>query len=290
LDSLIPSGSTIQAAYLYSSTFSPSTNPNGVMLSQGANTVTPTFTPLGVGDGFLQAWRANVTGFVQANASLGSLTTWTANEGANTAAIDGEGLVIAYTNPAITNTQSVAILDGFSSSAGDTSHIAFSALPAGFTAAMQIGDGFSFDGPNPNNPTNTEQVSTITVNGTPLTTVAGHCDDDQDAACENGNLITVGAVNAGPHDDPFTPFPCSGLACIGDDHENYNLANILAVGDTSATVMTVNPSDNDNIFLETFEFSVPAQVVTTPEPSTLPLLGAGLVGLAWLRRRRLRKQ
>jgi hypothetical protein len=290
LDSLIPAGSTIQAAYLYSSTYANTTNPNGVTLSQGANMVTPTFTPLGVNNGFLQAWRANVTGFVQANASLGSLTTWTVNEGTQTAAIDGEGLVIAYTNPAISNTQTVAILDGFSSSSGDTSHINFSALPAGFTATMQIGDGFSFDGSDPNNPTDTGQVSTITVNGTDLTTVAGHCDDSQTSPCEDGSLITVGAINAGPDNDPFTPFPCTGLTCISMDHENYNLANILNVGDTSATLTTVNPSGDDNIFLEVFEFSVPAQVVTTPEPSAIALLGFGLAGLGWARRRGSRRQ
>ncbi|MGH6678605.1 MAG: hypothetical protein ACREDL_06650, partial [Bradyrhizobium sp.] len=98
LDSLIQAGSTIQAAYLYSSTFATTTNPNGVTLSTGANTITPTFTPLGVADGLLQAWRANVTSFVQTNANIGSLTKWTANEGAQTAAIDGESLVIVYQN------------------------------------------------------------------------------------------------------------------------------------------------------------------------------------------------
>src|SRR5271163_1452218 len=51
----IQAGSTIQAAYLYSSTFSTTTNPNGVTLNQGAASVMPTFTPLGVADGFLQA-------------------------------------------------------------------------------------------------------------------------------------------------------------------------------------------------------------------------------------------
>jgi len=149
-----------------------------------AANVVPVFTPLGTTASSLQAWCADVTGFVQANANIGSLTTWTANEGAQTAAIDGEALVIVYFNAAAQpTTHTISILDGFSLSAGDTSNVSFTALPAGFTAQMMIGDGFSFDGTDPNNPTNTNQVSTINVNGTNLTAVAGHCDDNQDNFC-----------------------------------------------------------------------------------------------------------
>src|ERR1700730_17573006 len=158
LQSNIQAGSTIQAAYLYSSTFSSTTNPNGVTLSKGAATVAPNFTPLGATAFPLQAWRAVVTSFVQANANIGSLTTWTANEGAQTGIIDGEALVIVYSNAtAQPTTHTISILDGFSSSTGDTSSVSFTALPAGFTAQMMIGDGFSFDGSNTNAPSGTGQ-------------------------------------------------------------------------------------------------------------------------------------
>jgi len=286
LQSNIQAGSTILAAYLYTSEFFSGPSPNGTSLNLGANSVTPTFTPLGVNvsTSNLQAFRADVTSFVQANANIGALTTWTVRE--SNANQDGEALVIVYSNPTVQpTTHTISILDGFSSSAGDTSHVSFTALPAGFTAQMMIGDGFSFDGDGPLGPTNTGQVSTISVNGVNLATVAGHCDDAQDATCANGNLITVGGLNAGSKTDPFTPFPCDGLGCIGSDHEHYNLANVLNVGDTSATLRTVNPSNDDNIFLEVFDISGVAQF-QVPEPGSLALLGAALAGFGLFGSRR----
>ncbi len=85
-------------------------------------------------------------------------------------------------------------------------------------------------------------------------------------ARQNGILITVGGINAGSKTDPLMPFP---NPTVGQDHERYNLANILAVGATSATLLTNNPSNYDNIFLEVFDITGYLQVTqgSVPEPT-----------------------
>ncbi|MBI4436469.1 MAG: PEP-CTERM sorting domain-containing protein [Candidatus Omnitrophica bacterium] len=145
---------------------------------------------------------------------------------------------------------------------------------------MIIGDNFSCCG----------QRSTITVNGVTITENAGN-NDDGIGSISNGQLITVGGF-----DDPFSPL----LPTYAEDHERYNLVPQITDGDTTIAVTTINPSHDDNIFLALFHvfgragINEPPPPPTTdgviPEPSSMLLLGSGLLGMAGFGRKRLIKK
>jgi hypothetical protein len=283
--SSVPLGSTVLGAYLYSSLFNQPGGgaPGGTLNGQAVNYA----TALGVNvSGGLQAYRADVTSIVAPLVAGASGTTLTFNITETNNNQDGEGLVIVYSNPLLP-TQTAAILDGFSVSAGDTSAVNFATAlhpgDPGFVADFRIGDGFSFDGVGC---TGNGQVSTITVNTHALTNVAGCNDDSTDASPSNGNLFTIGGDF-----DPFTPIVAGGENTTAADHEHYNLASFITDGDTTISLTSRNQSGDDNIFLETFlitgagSVNAPPPVTGVPEPTSILLMGVGPAGLA-LRRRK----
>jgi hypothetical protein len=274
----VPVGSTVVAAYLYTSTVNAqSANAGGTLAGQPV-----TFTALGVTPNLsaLQAGRADVTSIVKPLIDGGPGGVYSFGITETNPLQDGAALVVVYSNP-ILGTSTFAILDGFSASIGDSATLSF-ATPldkgAGFFAEMSLGIGFSFDGTPCG--ASRAQTSTVAVNGTVITESAGCNDDSVDLLAENGNLITVGGF-----DDPYSTL----LPSIANDHERYDLTNYIANGSSSIQITTRNPSNDDNIFLAMFYVQGEATVddgTEVPEPATLGLVAAGLLGTVSLRRRR----
>ncbi|HTZ66180.1 MAG TPA: PEP-CTERM sorting domain-containing protein [Roseiarcus sp.] len=274
----VPVGSTVTAAYLYTSTwdFSAPFDPSGTTF-QGSPI---SLTPLGVNSSAccnLQGWRADVTSLVAPviNGGPGGTYDFSLTE-ANTTQQDGEALVVVYSNPS-QSTQTVAILNGFASSSGDTSVVNFSkpldTSAPGFFAHMAIGDGFSC----------CDQESTISVNGKEMTTVAGNNDSSVDASPADGNLITMGNIN-GPYTGGTPGFPQTDYSA---DHEAYDLVPFLSDGETTIKIDTINASHDDNIFVEVYDVSGEGHFVPgTPEPSTWVMLVIGFAGLGYAARRK----
>ena len=180
---------------------------------------------------------------------------------------------------------SVAILDGGQAQSGDTTTVTFASPLADVSAPnfffdMSLGISFSYNG------TTVSQFSNVDINGQRLTSSAGSNDDGvPQYVAADGALITVGGIgDSNNNPDPNTKNRAA-------DDELYSLVPFLQNGDTGFTMFTNNPSFDDNIFLMTLYSGVALgnineePVPTVPIPGAVWLLGSGLAGLAYLRRR-----
>lgn len=289
LSAVVPTGSTVVKAFLYSTNVSgvntvPTVNFDGTLLSG------VTWTSLGTNAQGLTAFRADVTSQVSAKIGSGSASEFTfsiLSENVNNS-IDGEALAIVYSNPT-EQKRTIAFLDGNSNSAGDSTAINLSTpltssqlADSNFEALMSLGIGYSYQ-------SGSNQYSIVNVNGSRLTSSAGGEDDGISA---NGGLITIGGIGDSIT-NPAAPFALGGSNPRQDD-ELYSLKPYLSSGMTSIAIQTQNPSGDDNIFFAGFNITADAGVNQPPPPppsgvpdagSTVALMGMSLAGLLALRRR-----
>ncbi|MDQ6735097.1 MAG: DUF6531 domain-containing protein, partial [Nitrospirota bacterium] len=164
----------------------------------------------------------------------------------------------------MTINKSVTLLYGAQNTNGDTFNVAL-AQPINKNDPNQeltFGLGISFGYQS------VSQYSLVDVNGARLSSAAGGQDDcDQKYAaspnfgsCGNGTLLTVGGVGdstSNPPDPNATPQDGCVPRC---DDELYNLEPFVNNGDTSLTIHTLNPSNDDNIFFGWLVANPPATV------------------------------
>jgi hypothetical protein len=168
-------------------------------------------------------------------------------------ALDGEALLVIF-NDATAVEKTVILVWGGLNPLGDTYSFLLGQpidpSAPGAILDMGLGIGFSYEA------FGGTQYSKIDVNGQRLTTSAG---GEDDGASQDGALITVGGIgdlNTNPANRFATPTnPRS-------DDELYSLLPFITNTTTNLSVNTLNPSDNDNIFLSYFVISGSAIIVS----------------------------
>jgi hypothetical protein len=197
--------------------------------------------------GFFNNYWADVTSIVAPiiNPLAAGISTIDVTE-CNSGAQDGEALLVVFNDASAPN-RTIIIMFGGLATTGDSYAITLGApidpLAPGALFDMGLGIGFSYQAGG------SQQYSIINVNGQRLTTSAGGEDDGGSA---DGMLVTVGGIgdsDANPPDPNATPTnPRS-------DDELYSLLPFITNTTTAIGVNTLNPSNDDNIFLSYFVIS-----------------------------------
>jgi len=239
---------------------------------------------------------ADVTSIVKPklDAAPAGLTSYTIVEPNNTFLIDGEILAVIFDDPTLTVNKSITLLYGAQNTTGDSFNVALT-QPINKSDPNQqltfgLGISYGYQAPGI-----LGQYSLIDVNGTRLSSSAGGQDDcDQKyaaspnfASCGNGALLTVGGIGdstANPADPNATPQDPCVPRC---DDELYDLMPFVNNGDSSFTIHTLNPSNDDNIFFGWLLANPPATVTTgNCSPTSAPTLNSvtpfnGGVSVSW---------
>ncbi len=266
----VPAGSTVQKAFLYGTHYFV-TDPDLTQRTIDFDGTMVVTTKIGDVNS-LATTRADVTAQVAAKVGGGGgITTFTI--GNDPSALNGLGLVVVYANAAQPE-NTIAVLDGAASQAGDTATFVLAApldkTVPGFQATMSLGSGHSYQGVA-GHVCAPSQFSIVDVNSQRLTSCAGNFDD---GLGNDGALVTVGGVGD-LTDNPVDPNNQTGV-----DDELYNLSPFLAQGVTSIEVKTSNPSQDDDLFLAVISISARATVTNEDCNDGIDNDGDGLIDAA----------
>ncbi|MBF8266565.1 MAG: hypothetical protein HW388_73 [Dehalococcoidia bacterium] len=263
-----PSGATVRVAYLAAAStgFSGYNIPSSSISVNGSPIPSWAFTT----PSSISSWNhwANVTSLVKStiDAAPAGTVNITIGEGSSSS-IDGTILAVIFDDPnqAVSNT--IVLLFGAQNINGDTFNIGLGEPldKSDPNLILNMSLGISF-GHQPSS-----QYSLVNVNGTRMTTSAGGEDDGQVA---NGALLTVGGVGD-TNTNPANPYATGSMGIRYDD-ELYNLLPLVNTGDSSITVYSQNPSNDDNIFFSALFLASAAAVVDegailTPSAATNPV-------------------
>jgi Ca2+-binding RTX toxin-like protein len=281
----LPAGSTIVAAYLHveTRTFDLPFRPG--QIGFGGQNVPLTF--LGNVQDALPSSGINFeTGFADVTSivtsivgagPVGGLFNFTVDETitGNAGFVEGTSLTVIYSNASSPETTILVLHGGLTGPAINTTILNFASPlnpnAPGFNAEMALGIQYGYNGPGTANSPDI-QYSMIDVNGARLTSSAGENDDSALASPFNGNLITVGGVG----DNPANPTNAN-VHDLSLDDELYTLNGFIQNGTSALAIETVNPSDDDLIFLLTLSITGIASL--SNGGSVLSILPAAAVGL-----------
>jgi hypothetical protein len=272
-----PTGATVIKAYLASAStgFTNFKIPNGDVTIDGTGVNWDIATPSSISS---NNYWADVTTLVKSkiDAAAPGNITFTIGEGQDTLNIDGEILAVVFSDPNQTTNNTVTFLFGAQDVHGDTFsiHLAQTINMSDPNLLMDMSLGISFSHQDDSSPTG--QYSVVNVNGQHLSTSRGGQDDCVEANlnnCGNGELLTVGGVG---DSDANPPDPVATPGGPRTDDELYNIVPFLHTGDTSVSVFTQNPSNDDNIFFGAFFLKdvsavVGQGIVLAPATASLPV-------------------
>jgi PEP-CTERM motif len=110
-----------------------------------------------------------------------------------------------------------------------------------------------------------------------------------------GNTITLEAIGSGQPTQLIIPFKADGTT-YGNTNPGFDAHNPYTIGPASFTLLLTGVTENTTVSDVTFSFGtgpdtfLPGTPGTqTPEPASVLMLGSGLLGLAGILRRKLRR-